>query len=285
MQTAGRRPTTHLSPLTAFLMRRARRSRVSDRHDAIDELFSTRGLEADPVARDADRHFPLRPFAADIPRDDLGNADGPIEESETDRLFRHALEASGRGRPSEAVVRYRAILELDPGHVGARNNLSLLLDAAGDHDEALEHLDAAVNRAPDDVALLVSRGAVRARLKLYPEAETDLRRAIRLQPGSAAAHFNLGLVLWRKGLPAEAITSLRKAIAIEADHPGAHFYLGEALHQAGDSPGALAALERAALLTPADPKIFQLAGRILDKLARPEDARAMYQRARGARPS
>ena len=48
--------------------------------------------------------------------------------------------------------------------------------------------------------------------------------------------------------------------------------------------GALAALERAAALDPGNPKPFQLMGRVLDRLGRPEEAREKYRRAREAAP-
>ncbi len=263
-------------------MRRARRSRATGRENTIDELFSTSGLEADPVAREADRKFPLRPFAAGVPGDDLVETEAKSDEPETERLLRRAVEATARGRSGEATQRYRDILRLDPTHLSARHSLSLLLDAEGDHDGAIEELTIALRAKPDEPGLLVTRGALYGKLKRYPEAEVDLRRAIRHHPGHSAAHFNLGLVLWRKGLPGDAAASLRKSLDLDPTNGQAHYYLGEALNQAGDLPGARAALQRAAELDPANAKAFQLLGRILDRLNLPEEAREMYRRAREA---
>lgn len=264
-------------------MRRTRRSRSSGRENVVDELFSTRGLEADLLPKGPDQQFSLRPFAASVPQDDLVNTEPVSEEPPAQRLYRRASEAATRGRVSEAIQHYREIIALEPQHVGARNNLSLLLEASGDAEEALEQLSAAVRGTPDEAGLLVSRGAIYGRLKRYAEAEADLRRALRQQPDNVLALLTLGLVLWRKGLPADAVVPLRKAIELEADNGTAHYYLGEAMNQAGDLPGARGALERAGELEPNAARSFRLLGRVLDRMGRPEEAMVYYRRAREAR--
>ncbi|HXI19578.1 MAG TPA: tetratricopeptide repeat protein [Gemmatimonadales bacterium] len=256
------------------------RSRATGLESMLDELFGTSALEGETPPEAPDARFGLRPFAALVPQDDLVATDPRTDESPTQRLYRRAMEASSRGRVSEAIHRYRELLALDPTHIAARNNLSALLETTGDPAEAEQQLSAALKVAPDDVNLLVSRGAIHGRLKRYPDAEADLRRALRLEPDHALAHLTLGLVLWRKGVPPQAAESLRRAIALDPTNATAHFYLGEALNQVGDLPGARAALERAAELGPDHGRTFRLLGRVLDRLGRPDEAQAMYHRAR-----
>ena len=150
-------------------MRRTRRSRATGREQVVDDLFSTRGLEADPIPEGVDQQFSLRPFAAAVPQDDLVNTEPESNEPATDRLYRRAADAATRGRGAEAIQRYREILTLEPGHLAARNNLALLLEASGNAEEAFEQLTAALRGNPDEPALLVSRGAILGRLKRYPE--------------------------------------------------------------------------------------------------------------------
>jgi tetratricopeptide (TPR) repeat protein len=272
-----------LVPLPIESMRRARRSRASGREQTVDELFSTTGLEADPVVRTPDQTFPLRPFAAGIPHDDRVNTEPESNETGHERLCRRAADAISRGRRADAIQLYREVLAGDASHLAARNSLALLLEEAGERELALEELNTALRARPDEPSLLVSRGAILGRLKRYPEAEADLRRVLRSQPMLAPARFTLGLVLWRKGLPAEAVTELRHAIDIEPLNAVSHFYLGEALNQAGDTTGARAALERSAELDPTQKRTFQLLGRLLDRIGRPDEAMAYYRRAREIR--
>jgi tetratricopeptide (TPR) repeat protein len=246
----------------------------------LDELFGRSLLEGDPIPGDADAGFPLRPFANRMPLDDLLATEPRTDESPAERLYRRAVEASSRGRVSEAIHRYRELLALEPGHAAARSNLSLLLESSGDPEEALVQLEGAIAADPDDPQLLVARGSAYSRLKRYTEAEADLRRAARLSPNSAATLLALGLTLWRKGVVREATEVLRRAIELEPDNATAHYYLGEALNQASDLPGAREALERSAALAPGHGRTFRLLGRVLDRLGRPEDAREAYLRAR-----
>jgi tetratricopeptide (TPR) repeat protein len=258
------------------------RSRAVGLEAMLDELFGRSLLEGDPIPAGPDAGFPLRPFANRLPLDDLLATEPRTDESPAERLYRRAVEASSRGRVSEAIHRYRELLTLEPGHAAARSNLSLLLESSGDPEEALVQLEGAIAAAPDDPQLLVARGSAYSRLKRYSEAEADLRRAARLSPQSATTLLALGLTLWRKGVVREAIEVLRRAIDLEPDNATAHYYLGEALNQANDLPGARAALERSAELAPEHGRPFRLLGRVLDRLGRPEDAREAYLRAREA---
>jgi tetratricopeptide (TPR) repeat protein len=263
-------------------MARTRNTRALGRESILDELFGTTGLEGDLVPAEPDAGFPLRPFASQVPQDDLLVTEPRTEETPVERLYRRALDAASRGRVAEAINRYRELLAHDPSHVTARNNLSHLLETTGDPEAALDQLSQAVRAAPDDVNLLVSRGAVYGRLKRYAEAETDLRRALRHDSQHVQAYLTLGLVLWRRGLPADAAHTLRRAIAIEPANATAWYYLGEALNQGGDLAGAREALEQAGAHAPQFARTWRLLGRVLDRLNRTDDAREMYRRAREA---
>ena len=58
------------------------------------------------------------------------------------------------------------------------------------------------------------------------------------------------------------------------------YYIGEARNQAGNLPAALEALQRAARLDERDTRTFNLMGRVLDRMGRPDEAMAMYRRSR-----
>lgn len=258
------------------------RSRAVGLERMLEEIFGHSLLEGDPLAAEADAGFPLRPFANRMPLDDLVATEPRTDESPAERLYRRAVEASSRGRLSEAIHRYRELLALEPGHASARSNLSLLLEASGDPTEALVQLEDAIAAAPNDPQLLVARGSAYSRLKRYAEAEADLRRAAKLAPDSVPTLLALGLTLWRKGVAREAVEVLRRSVELDPGNATAYYYLGEALNQASDLAGARAALERAAELSPGEGRSFRLLGRVLDRLGRPDDAREAYRRAREA---
>ena len=261
-------------------MRRARHSRSSGREQALDELFDTAGLEADQAARGVDSHFSLRPFAEGATGSGEAEPEPVTEGTVPEQLLRRAREAQDRSRRAEAIQIYRQLLAIEPGNLPGRNNLALLFESGGEPEMAIDELNAALRHHPDQVDVLVNRGAILGTLKRYAEAETDLRRAIRLAPTNGGAHYNLGLVLWKKGLPEEASEEFRRAVEADRQNPVAWYYLGDARNQAGDLTGAQLALEQAIQLEPAFSKAFHLLGRVFDRMHRPSEAIEMYRRAR-----
>lgn len=262
-------------------MRHLRTSRVADRDRTVAELLGADGgLEGTPVPLHHDEGSSLRPLAAALPGDDVVVADPLGEGTEIDHLLRRAREQAQRGRPAEAAITYRQLLELDPTHRAARVELAALLEAAGDLEGAAEQLTAALKAEPDAADLLVSRGALLGLLKQYVEAEADLRRVLRKEPQHATALFHLGVVQVRKGLNSEGAPTLRKALEADPANVPAWYALGEALMGLNDLSGAETTLRRTLELSPSHPRAAHLLGRVLDRLGRADEAAAMYQRAR-----
>jgi len=198
----------------------------------------------------------------------------------TERLLERADALAGGARPADALPVYRELLAAEPEHREGGLHLARLLLQLEELEGALAVLNDALRHAPDQTEFLVLRGGIYASLRLYPEADADLRRVLRLYPSHAPAHLELGRLLWRKGLAAEAATHFRRSLEFQPDNARTCYYLGDALNQSGDVPGARVALERAVQLDPHDAKAYHLLGRVFDRLGHPEQAREMYQRSR-----
>jgi Flp pilus assembly protein TadD len=201
-------------------------------------------------------------------------------EDPAEPLYIEARRHADEGRADEARQGYRAILSRFPRHVRARSELALLLDAAGDREGALVELDRALELDPDETRLLAGRGALLGALGRHAAAERDLRRVLRVEPAHVEALFHLGVVMTRKGLWNEAVPLLRHVTELEPDRGAAFYYLGESLNHVDDLLGALAAFQRATQLQPANARALYGLGIIYDRLARPDDAAAMYRRSR-----
>ncbi len=204
----------------------------------------------------------------------------PAEPATDDVLYRAARQATAHGELERALRIYRELLDLNPRHVRARNNLALLLDQQGDHDAALDELDVCARLDPDNCHVLVNRGAVLGTVGRFAEAEEDLRTVLRLEPSNAEAHFNLGLVISRKGLWRDAVPHLRRSIELDSSRAAAYFYLGEALNHVDDLQGALHSYQRAVELRPTNARALYGLGIVLDRLNRPDEAAQMYRRSR-----
>lgn len=237
----------------------------------------------DASKRDVPAEAPADTSQLEIETTAVEAAPEPVREPEPDPIdvmFAQAQDAAQGGRSDDARALYRQLLALRPLHVRARNNLALLLDAAGDHTGALAELDRALDVDQDNTTLLVNRGALLGALGRFQAAERDLKRVLRVEPSNPEALFNLGVVMCKKGLWAEAVPALKRAIEIQGDRAAAHFYLGEALNHVDDLPGAMLSYQRAAELMPGYSRALYGLGIVYDRLGRPDDAAAMYRRSR-----
>ena len=197
-----------------------------------------------------------------------------------ERLLERATELAADARPLEALALYRELLAAAPEHLEGRVGLVRLLLRLEEPQQAIDELGQGLRHSPEQAELLVLRGGVYTDLRLYPEADADLRRVLRLYPSHATAHLELGRLLWRRGMVVEAAGHLQRVLDLQPDNARACYYLGDALNQAADLPGARRALERAVELDPRDAKAHHLLGRVLDRLGCPDEARDAYQRSR-----
>ena len=113
---------------------------------------------------------------------------------------RQAREYMATGRYAEAIPIYAELVRAVPNNPGLILNLGLAQQMAGQHRNAVQQFEAAVNLKPD----------------LYP------------------AWFSLGASYMELGEPARAVAPLEKAVGVEPRDPRAHFALGrcyEALAQ------------------------------------------------------
>lgn len=231
--------------------------------------------EGTPLGPEADEGPWLRPLADQI--DAVSPAGGGPGG---DRGLDRALEQERLGRRLDAIATLQQLLSEQPGHQGARIRLAHLLEVTGEPDAATSLLAAGLGLEPDAANLLEAKGMLLARLARHAEAEADLRRALALDPVRPGATLVLGVTLLRRGRLAEALPLLERAVELAPSEAIARFHLGEARYQAGDMAGALDQLRLAGSLAPDDARPFALAGRLLDRLGRAEEAMEMHRQAR-----
>ena len=101
-----------------------------------------------------------------------------------DRLAAHLglAQVTFRTGEIEAAVRaYRRLLEVEPFHGNALNDLSWILSVElGRHEEALKLANRGVARYPTDPHLLDTRGVILTKLGRLSDAKTDLEECIKL---------------------------------------------------------------------------------------------------------
>lgn len=137
-----------------------------------------------------------------------------------DIAYAAALVATVVGREDEALDLYRLVLEHDPDHAWACNDLGYALaDRAGNAEEGEALVERAYRQLPDEASVLDSLGWARFRLGVYSD-ETDasgavvregavtlLERAAATEDGkeNATIQIHLGQALWAQGRSDDAV--------------------------------------------------------------------------------
>ncbi|HEV2045786.1 MAG TPA: tetratricopeptide repeat protein [Chthoniobacterales bacterium] len=141
----------------------------------------------------------------------------------------------------------------------AHTNLGMFLADRGQLDEALAHLQTALQIRSGGVqphydlsfALIhCDLGYALAKKGELDNAIAHLRKAIEFQPNYPDAHYNLGTALFQKGRIDEAIAEWQKTLSIRPNDSGAHTSLGNALVQKGSLRDAIDHYQTALDLAP-----------------------------------
>jgi len=176
-----------------------------------------------------------------------------VRLAQDDAEFRYYLAKAyaSAGRRGEAIRALRETLAHAPGHAGAHLDLGLNLQAQGDVDAALPHLEQAVRLMPQSAQAHNALGMALREAQRLEAAEEALRSACRIDPGDATTLLNLGLVLKRRGHWDAAIEALRESVARAPQNRKALISLGITLARAGRGAQAIPVLRQAREQDPA----------------------------------
>jgi len=107
-----------------------------------------------------------------------------LRETETERnaLMRNAAMHEAHGDLAAAEAAYRRVLALNPDHPMALNNLGLVLDQSGRHEEGVSSIEAAIRVKPDFAEALFNLGSLMINQGRLLEAVGPMSEALRLKP-------------------------------------------------------------------------------------------------------
>ena len=124
------------------------------------------------------------------------------------------------GKSREAVREFRRSIAIAPDRKDPHTGLGMLLLEAGNTDEALFHLERAVEIDGEDAFAWTRLGWGYRKLERLPEARAAFETAARLDTGLAEAALNLGHVLFRMGNVEESVDQLSQGHPPEPERPG-----------------------------------------------------------------
>jgi tetratricopeptide (TPR) repeat protein len=139
----------------------------------------------------------------------------------TDLLLAQGMLEDEIGDQSAAISAYRRLLEVDPNHPYALNNLAYRLAEQPDQvDEALKLAQRAKELLPEDPAVDDTIGWAFYRKGLYPIAVSHLERAVAKAP-TARRRYHLAMAYFQAGSRAKGERALEEALKMDPNLPEA----------------------------------------------------------------
>jgi len=156
-----------------------------------------------------------------------------------------AREHGRSGRFDLAELVLWRIVEAEPGHVEAWNELGIALQEQGNLAQAVRCWQESLRVDAEFVDALSNLGLALGRQGRLEEAAACLERAIAMRPDSADSHYRLALVQAECGKIEEAIAGCRRAVALQPQHLEAYGTLTYWLHRVPRLDEALVCCRRA----------------------------------------
>ena len=122
---------------------------------------------------------------------------------------------SPRYKKPDAIVKYRAALEISDSYVPALNNLAYLC-ASGycSKEEALRLAIAAFKKEPGNAGIMDTLGFALLKNNRLEDAKKVLEKAVNLLPENPTVSFHLGLAYKESGDKANALKQLQKSLSL-----------------------------------------------------------------------
>ena len=184
-----------------------------------------------------------------------------------------------------AIALLRRVIELDPDHEYAFNNLGRALRHHGQLDEAIAVLRRQIEINPDDQWAYDNLSRALFEQAKYSEGIAAIRRHLEIVPDDKAAMRRLSSALWHTDQLAAAIDVLHELVELDPAFPAAHSMLGVALFDSNRFGEATEALERAVAIDAHDPAANRTLGVILARQERYAEALPLLEQALAVAPN
>jgi tetratricopeptide (TPR) repeat protein len=211
-----------------------------------------------------------------VNRADQSAAD-QMDGAQTDRpntnnvkqLLAQGNKCMAQGAYTEAIDIFERLLEIDPRHAIALNNLGAALSKLSQYQQAEKYFRAAVKERPDFADAYSNLGMVSRWRGYFDDSEKSLRTALKLNPSHLDARTNLGMtlallnrfreaksqfnkVLKRRPRDAEALFGMGQIASMEGRFDESEKTFRRALQIRPKMPVAWAALSSFRKMTPSD---------------------------------
>jgi protein O-mannosyl-transferase len=195
---------------------------------------------------------------------------------------------------ADAVAYNQKTIDRNPNCWLAHTNLANALIDRGKSDEAIKHLQTAIQIESDPSLaqitvnlrsdLLNTRAEQLILNNRLREAVDDLKQAVQLDPANVDAHYNLGNVLMQLNRFPEAISVFETALKLHPSDSRTHNNLGLTLSKAGRTNDAMKHWQEAIRIQPDNIEARNNLGAALLALGKPQEAIEQFRSAVASQP-
>ncbi len=185
-----------------------------------------------------------------------------------------------QGRPAEAETACRALLHIEPRHIGALSVLGASLHVQGKAADAIRAFSELTALQPTERSHWTNLGTSLRLERRYEDALAAYQRASELGEASADFFYNVGLLHFDRRDFEAARAVLERASALAPRDGPIRLQYARALHERMRASEALAALEGWEELENLDTEVLAQIANLLLNLGEPERAAVALQRAR-----
>lgn len=188
------------------------------------------------------------------------------------------------GKPEEAALIYRHMLQENPGSAWTAYNLGLALEAMHDVKGAEEALRRGIDIDPKLARIRAELGELQLTQGDMISAQESLQSALDLEPQLVDARGNLAMIYAKKGDLATAGKLLRQALEDDPQYKEGHLNLGLILAQQGQTDQAEQEFRKTAALAPDDPNTLSTVGKGLAQMGKMSEGITLLRKVVALRP-
>ena len=188
------------------------------------------------------------------------------------------------GRDDEALVQFRAALQIAPSYGTPHHNVGNILMKQGRPAEAAREYEAALAGEPTDAGLHYELGDAYRKLGRMRESLDQFQEALLAKSESSVVWYDLGNAFLDAGRLPEAEMAYRRSLSLRPDFPDALVNHAGILAQLGEREHAIEEFERVAALQPQAADIHNDLGGLLAQSGRFAEAREQFERALAIKP-
>jgi len=167
-------------------------------------------------------------------------------DATADDLFEAGLASLNSGNAPGAIPLFERLIQVDPQHKQAWNDLGLAYLRVGKYDEGVAAFRKQLEADPSDAHANNYLGVALNQQQKYAEATVAFRKQIAIDPLDTVAHGALGGILLAQHEYTKAVPELEKAAILSPENAELEVSLGVAYVNSGKKDEALTAFEKAA---------------------------------------